>query len=70
MERDTAWIMAATALVLFMTLPGLRCFMGLVCQKRFERVYALLCDYCLMSVLWFALGYSIAFGNGSGLGRI
>ena len=64
---DTAWIMVATALVLFMTLPGLALFYGGLVRARnvlsvFMHCYAIA---CLMSVLWFALGYSIAFGNGS-----
>lgn len=64
---DTAWIMVATALVLFMTLPGLALFYGGLVRARnvlsvFMHCYAIA---CLMSVLWLALGYSIAFGNGS-----
>ena len=64
---DTAWVMVATALVLFMTLPGLALFYGGLVRARnvlsvFMHCYAIA---CLMSVLWFALGYSIAFGNGS-----
>ena len=64
---DTAWIMVATALVLFMTLPGLALFYGGLVRARnvlsvFMHCYAIA---CLISVLWFALGYSIAFGNGS-----
>ena len=67
---DTAWIIVATALVLFMTLPGLALFYGGLVRARnvlsvFMHCYAIA---CLMSVLWFALGYSIAFGSGgSGL---
>ena len=67
---DTAWIIVATALVLFMTLPGLALFYGGLVRARnvlsvFMHCYAIA---CLMSVLWFALGYSIAFGGGdSGL---
>ena len=66
---DTAWIMVATALVLFMTLPGLALFYGGLVRARnvlsvFMHCYAIA---CLMSVLWFAFGYSIAFG-GSGNG--
>ena len=61
---DTAWIIVATALVLFMTLPGLALFYGGLVRARnvlsvFMHCYAIA---CLMSVLWFALGYSIAFG--------
>ncbi len=65
---DTAWIIVATALVLFMTLPGLALFYGGLVRARnvlsvFMQCYAIA---CLMSVLWFALGYSIAFGPGEG----
>ncbi len=65
---DTAWIITATALVLFMTLPGLALFYGGLVRARnvlsvFMHCYAIA---CLMSLLWFALGYSIAFGDGSG----
>lgn len=67
---DTAWIIVATALVLFMTLPGLALFYGGLVRARnvlsvFMHCYAIA---CLMSVLWFVAGYSIAFGGGdSGL---
>ncbi len=74
---DTAWIMTATALVLLMTLPGLALFYGGLVRARnvlsvFMHCYAIA---CLMSVLWFLVGYSIAFGDGSsgfwgGLGKI
>ncbi|WPY93434.1 ammonium transporter [Limimaricola variabilis] len=65
---DTAWIITATALVLFMTLPGLALFYGGLVRSRnvlsvFMHCYAIA---CLMSVLWFLLGYSIAFGPGEG----
>ncbi|MEC8573975.1 MAG: ammonium transporter, partial [Pseudomonadota bacterium] len=64
---DTAWIIVATALVLFMTLPGLALFYGGLVRARnvlsvFMQCYAIA---CLMSVLWLAFGYSIAFGGGS-----
>ncbi len=64
---DTAWIIVATALVLFMTLPGLALFYGGLVRSRnvlsvFMHCYAIA---CLMSVLWFAVGYSIAFGEGN-----
>ncbi|WGW03125.1 ammonium transporter [Tropicibacter oceani] len=72
---DTAWIIVATALVLFMTLPGLALFYGGLVRARnvlsvFMHCYAIA---CLMSVLWLAFGYSIAFGEGNavwgGLGK-
>ena len=61
---DTAWIIVATALVLFMTLPGLALFYGGLVRARnvlsvFMQCYAIA---CLMSLLWLAAGYSIAFG--------
>ncbi len=72
---DTSWIIVATALVLFMTLPGLALFYGGLVRARnvlsvFMHCYAVA---CLMSILWLALGYSIAFGDGGpywgGLGK-
>jgi Amt family ammonium transporter len=70
---DTAWILTATALVLFMTLPGLALFYaGLVAHKNIVSVlmhhFALA---CLMSVLWVVAGYSLAFsGDGAYLGDL
>jgi len=66
-EADTAWIIVATALVLFMTLPGLALFYGGLVRARnvlsvFMQVYAIA---CLMSVLWLVAGYTIAFGSGT-----
>jgi ammonium transporter, Amt family len=62
---DTAWILTSTALVLFMTIPGLSLFYaGLVRSKNVLSVlmqcFALT---CLMSLVWFAVGYTIAFGS-------
>jgi Amt family ammonium transporter len=62
---DTAWILTSTALVLFMTIPGLSLFYaGLV---RVKNVLSVLMQCfaltCLMSVLWFVVGYTIAFGS-------
>ncbi len=64
---DTAWIIVATALVLFMTLPGLALFYGGLVRARnvlsvFMHCFAIA---CLMSVLWLVVGYSIAFGGGT-----
>ncbi|WP_170477788.1 ammonium transporter [Ruegeria arenilitoris] len=63
---DTAWIIVATALVLFMTLPGLALFYGGLVRARnvlsvFMHCFSIA---CLMSILWLAAGYSIAFGPG------
>lgn len=62
---DTGFILIATALVLFMTLPGLALFYGGLVRARnvlsvFMHCFALA---ALMSVLWLALGYSVAFGT-------
>jgi len=62
---DTAWILTSTALVLFMTIPGLSLFYaGLV---RVKNVLSVLMQCfaltCMMSLLWFSLGYTIAFGS-------
>jgi Amt family ammonium transporter len=62
---DTAWMLTSTALVLFMTIPGLSLFYaGLV---RVKNVLSVLMQCfaltCLMSVVWFAVGYTIAFGS-------
>ena len=62
---NTAWMLSATALVLFMTIPGLSLFYaGLV---RAKNVLSVLMQCFaitgLMSLLWFFAGYSIAFGS-------
>ena len=70
---DSAWILTATALVLFMTLPGLALFYaGLVQPKNVVSVlmhhFALA---CLMSILWVVAGYSLAFnGDGAWVGDL
>ena len=72
---DTAWIIVATALVLFMTLPGLALFYGGLVRARNVLSVLMHCVSiaCLMSVLWLVVGYSIAFGEGNavwgGLGK-
>ncbi len=63
---DTAWLLTATALVLSMTLPGLVAFYsGLVRSKNALSV-AMQCFAiaCLVSLLWVAGGYGLAFGDG------
>lgn len=64
-----AWLMISTALVLFMTLPGLALFYGgLVRRKNVLSVLAQ-CFGCagLVTVLWWAFGYSLSFASGSPL---
>jgi Amt family ammonium transporter len=68
---DTAWMIAATALVLLMTIPGLALFYaGMVRKKNVLSTMAqsLVCTM-LCSILWFAVGYSLSFvGDGPWLG--
>ena len=64
---DTAWILTSTALVLFMTLPGLSFFYaGLVRSKNVLSVlmqcFAIACG---ASLIWLIAGYSLAFGEGN-----
>ncbi len=73
---DTAWVLAATALVLFMTLPGLALFYaGLVRLKNTLSVMMhCVAVTCLISVLWLAFGYSLVFDGTApligGLGKL
>ena len=68
---DTAWIMTATALVLFMTLPGLALFYGgLVNSKNVvSALMHVIALACLMSVLWLFGAYSFAFTDGGDLNK-
>jgi Amt family ammonium transporter len=63
---DTAWMMTSTALVLLMTLPGIALFYGgMVRKKSVLNVMACVIAICaVVSLLWFAVGYSIAFTPG------
>lgn len=65
---DTAWMLTSTALVLFMTLPGLALFYGGLVQGKNVLSVLMQCLVlaCLMSLVWVAVGYSIAFGDGNG----
>ena len=70
---NTAWILTSTALVLFMTLPGLALFYaGLVRSKNTISVLAqCLVIAVLASVVWFVIAYSLAFsGEGSYIGDL
>ena len=70
---DTAWVMAATALVLFMTMPGLALFYGgLVRGRNVLSVMAQCAGIaCLASILWVAGLYSLAFkGDGGWIGNL
>src|SRR5438045_1018730 len=60
---DTAWMIAATALVLMMTIPGLALFYaGMVRKKNVLATMAQsVAAVCIVSILWAVLGYSLAF---------
>jgi Amt family ammonium transporter len=66
---DTAWILTSTALVLFMTLPGLALFYGGL--VRAQNVLSVLMHVfaiaCVASIVWFVAGYSLAFADGGGM---
>ncbi|MDD0840406.1 ammonium transporter [Curvibacter sp. HBC61] len=64
---DTAWMLSATALVLMMTLPGLALFYaGMVRRQNVINTLAsLVAVAALVSLLWFAVGYSLAFTPGN-----
>jgi ammonium transporter, Amt family len=69
---DTAWILTSTALVLFMTLPGLALFYsGLV---RVKNVLSVLMQCfaiaCLVSIMWMVGVYGLAFGDGGSINQI
>jgi Amt family ammonium transporter len=63
---DTAWMMMATALVLFMTLPGLALFYSGLVRGKNSLSILMQCFAItgLASILWFVAGYSLTFGNG------
>ena len=65
---DTSWILTSTALVLFMTLPGLALFYGGLVRSKNVLSVLMQCFTiaCLISVCWVVYGYSLAF-KGSGL---
>jgi Amt family ammonium transporter len=73
---NTSWILTSTALVLFMTLPGLALFYGgLVSSKNVISVLMhCIVIACLASILWLVIAYSLAFSSGNpligGLGNI
>ncbi len=66
---NTAWIMTSTALVLFMTLPGLALFYGglVRAQNVLSALMQCFTITCIVSVLWLVGAYSLAFGDGGDL---
>lgn len=70
---DTAWMLVSTALVLMMTIPGLALFYGGMVRKMnvLATVMQSFAITCLISVLWYVIGYSLAFtGTGAYIGGL
>lgn len=67
-KADTAWVLVASLLVLFMTIPGIALFYaGMVRKKNILSTLAQSFGICMAaSLLWWAAGYSIAFSSGTG----
>jgi ammonium transporter, Amt family len=64
---DTAWIMTSTALVLFMTIPGLSLFYGGLVRVRNVLSVLMQCFSitCVATLVWLVCGYSLAFSEGN-----
>ena len=70
---DTSWILTSTALVLFMTLPGLALFYGGLVRSKNVLSVLMQCFSiaCIISVCWVVYGYSLAFkGDGAFIGDL
>ena len=69
---NTAWILTSTALVLFMTIPGLSLFYaGLVRSKNVLSVLMqCFAITCMASLIWLVFGYSLAFGDGGSMNAL
>jgi Amt family ammonium transporter len=66
-KGDTAWMMAATVLVILMTIPGLALFYGGMVRTKnmLAMLMKVFATFSLLSVLWVIYGYSLAFTQGS-----
>ncbi len=69
---DTAWVLAATCLVLLMTIPGLALFYGGLVRKKnvLSTLMQSFSACCLVTLIWIVMGYSLAFsGDGPFIGN-
>ena len=66
---DTAWMLTSTAIVLLMTIPGLALFYGGMVRKKNVLSVVMQCFAiaCLITLIWFVAGYSLAFTDGGSL---
>ena len=66
-KADVAWMLVATTLVLFMTIPGIALFYGGMARKK--NILSILAQTtvicCALTLVWFIAGYSLAFGSGN-----
>ena len=71
-QANTAWVLTSTALVLFMTIPGLSLFYaGLVRSKNVLSVLMqCFAITCMVSMLWLAGGYSFIYADGGELQKL
>lgn len=68
---DTAWILTSTALVLFMTLPGLALFYSGLVRTKNSLSILMQCFTiaCVVSIVWVAYGYSMCFSDGGSMNQ-
>jgi len=66
---DTSWILVSTALVLFMTIPGLALFYGGLVRSKNVLSILMQCFAitCVVTILWVVIGYSLAFSDGGAI---
>ncbi|HEX4872082.1 MAG TPA: ammonium transporter [Nevskiaceae bacterium] len=66
-EGNVTWMMVATVLVIFMSLPGLALFYGGMTRSKnmLSTLSQTFVIFCVIAVLWVVYGYSVAFSNGS-----
>ncbi|MGB2041830.1 MAG: ammonium transporter, partial [Porticoccaceae bacterium] len=66
---NTSWILTSTALVLFMTIPGLSLFYGGLVRSKNVLSVLMQCFAitCMASLIWLVFGYSLAFGDGGSM---
>jgi Amt family ammonium transporter len=68
---DTAWVLTSTALVLFMTIPGLALFYGGLVRSKNVLSVLMQCFAitCMVSVMWLVFVYGLAFGDGGSMNK-
>ena len=71
-KGDTSWILTSTALVLFMTLPGLALFYGGLVRTKNALSVLMQCFTiaCVMTIIWIAYGYSMSFSDGGSMNAL